>query len=180
MVDTRQANFEREALPHLEALHRTAVRTLCDSARASDVVQETFLQAWKVFDRYEPGTNCKAWLHRILFNVLRHERRSWFKWLTGRQDDVAAAATLPAPREITAELTDRDILAALDRLPPAFRAVLMLVDVEEFSYKESSVILSIPIGTVMSRLSRGRAELRLQLASHAAGYGVKGGRWKEA
>lgn len=168
---SQSADFEREAMPYMNDLYRTALRLLRDASKASDAVQETYLLAWRSFERYTPGTNCKAWLFQILFNVVRHERRAWFKWLTGREDDVASVE-LAAPVPVAEEVADKDILAALDRLPASFRSVVMLVDVEEFSYKEASTILEVPIGTVMSRLSRARAELRKELAAVAASYGI--------
>src|SRR6516164_6855688 len=131
------AVFEDEALPHMDDLFRTAVRLLLDRNKASDAVQETYLVAWKSFHRYECGTNCRAWLFQILFNVVRHERRKWFKWLTGKADDLAESQ-LVAPAPIPETLADRDILSALDKLPMQFREVLLLVDVQEFSYKEAS------------------------------------------
>jgi RNA polymerase sigma-70 factor (ECF subfamily) len=88
--------------------------------------------AWKSFDRYETGTKCRAWLFQILFNVVRHERRKWFKWLTGREEDLAESQ-IAAPDPIQENLTDKDILTALDDLPLQFREVLLLVDVQEFS-----------------------------------------------
>jgi RNA polymerase sigma-70 factor (ECF subfamily) len=144
---------------------------LQDSAKASDAIQETYLLAWKSFDRYERGTNCKAWLYQILFNVVRHERRTWFKWITGREED-AAESVLIAATAIPTQLEDNKILAALDRIPSQFRDVVLLVDVEEFSYKEAGEMLRVPIGTVMSRLSRGRALLREELSSVAKSYGI--------
>ena len=167
----RAADFEAEALPYNRDLYRAAMRMLQDAGKAGDAVQETYLLAWKSFDRYERGTNCKAWLFQILFNVVRHERRTWFKWLTGREEDMAEA-TLVAPAPLPTELADREILAALDRLPAPFRDVLLLVDVEEFSYKDASEMLKVPIGTVMSRLSRGRGILRGQLGGVARSYGI--------
>src|SRR5215467_10365179 len=107
------AAFDVEALPHMDDLYRAAVRMLLDQSKASDAVQETYLIAWKSFGRYERGTNCRAWLFQILFNVVRHERRSWFKWLTGREEDLAEAQ-LVAPEPVPEVLTDRDILLALD------------------------------------------------------------------
>jgi RNA polymerase sigma-70 factor (ECF subfamily) len=165
------ASFEEEALPHMDDLYRAAVRMLLDSGTASDAVQETYLIAWKSFDRYERGTNCRAWLFQIMFNVVRHERRKWFKWLTGREEDLAESQ-IAAPEPIQENLTDKDILSALDTLPLQFREVLLLVDVQEFSYKETSAILRVPIGTVMSRLSRARTLLRGQLTDVAQSYGL--------
>ena len=127
--------------------------------------------AWQSFDRYQRGTNCRAWLFGILFNVIRHEKRSWLKWLTSANENLAATQ-LVAPQPVPDHLTDREILAALDQLPIQFRAVLLLVDVEELNYQEASEILRVPIGTVMSRLSRARKVLRGQLAHLARAYGV--------
>lgn len=165
------AQFEAEALPHMNDVFRTATRLLLDHAKASDAVQETYLIAWKTFERYQPGTNCRAWLLGILFNVVRQERRVWFKWRTGVEEDVAVMPLI-ASEPVSPNLTDEDILAALDRLPIQFREVLLLVDVDEFSYKEAGDILGVPIGTVMSRLSRGRGLLRVQLCDVARSYGV--------
>ena len=167
----RIAEFETEAMPYSRDLYRTALRLLQDSGKASDAVQEAYLLAWKSFDRYERGTNCKAWLFQILFNVVRHERRTWFKWITGREED-AAQAILVAPQAVPSRLADEDILAALDRIPQQFREVVLLVDVEEFSYKETAEMVQVKIGTVMSRLSRGRALLRQELTAVAASYGI--------
>lgn len=163
--------FEAEALPHMDDLFRAAVRMLQDHGKASDAVQEVYLVAWKSFGKYERGTNCKAWLFQILFNVVRHERRNWFKWITGKEEDLAEAQ-LAAPAPIPDTLTDGNILAALDKLPAQFREALLLVDVEEFSYKEASEILQVPIGTIMSRLNRARGLLRRQLTDVARSYGL--------
>ena len=160
------AEFEAEAMPHLDDLFRTAARLLCHG-EAHDAVQEAYLVAWKTFDRYQRGTNCRAWLFRILLNVVRHERRKRLKWLTCANE---ASSELVAPKPVPDNLTDAEILAALDRLPVHFRAVLLLVDVEEFSYKEVSAVLDVPLGTVMSRLSRARSVLRGELARVAQTY----------
>ena len=165
------ADFEAEALPYSNDLYRTALRLLRQPAKASDAVQETYLLAWKSFDRYQRGTNCKAWLFRILFNVVRHERRAWFKWITGENEDLSQLDRV-APQPISTSLSDETILTALDGLACQFREVVLLVDVQEFSYKEVSEILHIPMGTVMSRLSRARTLLRIELMSVAASYGI--------
>lgn len=170
-ADQATTAFEAEALPHMDDLFRAAVRLLLDHGKASDAVQETYLIAWKSFDQYERGTNCRAWLFQILFNVVRHERRRWFKWLTGKDADLAESQ-LAAPEPVPDTLTDGNILAALDKLPMQFREVLLLVDVQEFSYKEAGEIVQVPIGTVMSRLSRARGLLRRQLADVARSYGL--------
>jgi len=165
------SQFETEALPHLKDLYRAASRLLLDEGRANDMVQETYLLAWKTFHRYETGTNCRAWLFGILFNVVRHERRKRFKWFTGVEEDFAEL-NLPAPDTVADTLTDADILSALDQLPASYREVLLLVDVEEFSYKEAGEILKVPIGTIMSRISRARTALRGSLAHVARSYGI--------
>ena len=164
--------FDAEALPHLNDIFRTATRILGDSARAEDVAQEVYLQAWKSFHRFEPGTNCRAWLFKILFHCVNHHRRKWFRFPLLKETEEFVEANLACPEPIPEHLTDADILAALDRIPADFRAVILMVDVEEFSYKEAAEILAIPIGTIMSRLSRGRKLLREQLAEVARSYGI--------
>lgn len=165
-------SFETEAMPHLNDIFRTATRILGDRARAEDVAQEVYLQAWKSFDRFEPGTNCRAWLFKILFHCVNHHRRKWFRFPLLKETEEFIESTLTAPESIPEHITDTEILAALDRVPGDFRAVVLLVDVEEFAYKEAADILGIPIGTVMSRLSRGRKALREQLAALAESYGI--------
>ncbi len=165
--------FEAAALPHLNDLFRTATRLLGSSTEAEDIVQETYLLAWKSFDRFEPGTDCRAWLFTITFNAVRHYRRRWFdRRVTGETAQIleeTASYTSPVPEE----LTDQDVLLALDGIPPEFRAVVLLADVQEFSYKEIAAILRVPMGTVMSRLSRGRQLLRIALGELARSYGLK-------
>src|SRR5262249_28370633 len=155
--------FEAEAMPHLNDIFRTAARLVGDRARAEDVAQEVYLQAWKSFHRFESGTNCRAWLFKILFHCVNHHRRKWFRFPQLKETEEFLEANLVSATPIPDQLTDEDILAALDRIPSDFRSIVLLVDVEEFSYKESSDILRVPIGTVMSRLSRGRRALREQL-----------------
>lgn len=176
----RQGRFDAEALPHISDLFRTAMRVTGDRARAEDAVQEAFLQGWKSFDRFETGTNCKAWMFRILFHVIQHQRRKWFRFPVLKDTEEFLGANLTAPEPVIGELRDEEILASLDRLPADYRAVVLLVDVEEFPYKEAAEILGIPIGTVMSRLSRGRRQLREYLSSAAASYGIGNPPRKEA
>lgn len=164
--------FELEAMPHLSDLFRTATRVLSDRSRAEDVVQEVYLQAWKSFHRFEPGTNCRAWLFKILFHCINHHRRKWFRFPLLSEKEEFLEVNLTYAEPIPEHLTDEDILAAMDKLPADFRAVVLLVDVEEFAYKDAADILGIPIGTVMSRLSRGRKGLRDLLEDVAKSYGV--------
>ena len=164
--------FEAEALPHLKDIFRTAARVVGDRARAEDIAQEVYLQAWKSFDRFEPGTNCRAWLFKILFHCVNHNRRKWFRFLLLSETAEFLEANLVSPEPVPEHPTDGEILAALDGIPADFRAVVLIVDVEEFTYKEAAEILAIPIGTVMSRLNRGRKLLREQLAGAARSYGI--------
>jgi len=164
--------FETDAMPHLNDIFRTATRILGDRARAEDVAQEVYLQAWKSFHRFESGTNCRAWLFKILFHCVNHHRRKWFRFPPLKETEEFLEANLTAPVPIPDQLTDQDILSALDRIPADFRAVILMVDVEEFAYKDAAEILSIPIGTIMSRLSRGRKLLREQLSEVAQSYGI--------
>ena len=169
---TTRDRFEYEAMPHLNDLLRTACRMAGNRERAEDVVQEVYLQAWKSFNRFEPGTNCRAWLFKILFHCVNHCRRRWLRFPLLKEQEEFLEANLPAPAPIPDRLTDAAILAALDRIPADFRSVVMLVDVEEFAYKDVAEILAIPLGTVMSRLSRGRRALRDQLTAVAESYGI--------
>jgi RNA polymerase sigma-70 factor (ECF subfamily) len=166
--------FETEALPHIDVLFRTAVRLTADRTEAEDLVQETYAQAWLSFKAYEPGTNCRAWLFKILMNKLEHQRRRRYALLkrTAETDAELLAQTVAYVPPVGQELKDEEILAAIDRVPERFREVVLLADVEEFSYREIAEILSVPAGTVMSRLSRGRKLLREMLAGVAAGYGI--------
>jgi RNA polymerase sigma-70 factor (ECF subfamily) len=154
--------FEAEALPHMSDLYRAAASILRNRTEAEDAVQEAYLQALKSFHRFTPGTNCRAWLFRILFHVISHHRRKWFgRFVSSEREDLEQSAVYQAP--VADHLTDDDMIAAFRALPGQFADVVMLADVQEFSYKEIQEMLQIPIGTVMSRLSRGRQLLRGQL-----------------
>ena len=163
----RADEFEAAAMPHMNDLYRTAARLLGNGSGADDVVQDVYLQAWKSFHQFELGTNCRAWLFKILFHTLNHYRRKWLNMRMVKESDeildLAPATSSPIPEQIT----DEEILAALSEIPDDFRAVVLLTDVEEFSYKEAAGILNVPIGTVMSRLSRGRKMLREKLSHNA-------------
>lgn len=158
------AEFERVALPYVDQLFRTAHRMINNRSDAEDVVQETFLQAWRSFHRFEPGTNCRAWLYKIMMHVIQHHRRKWHA-KSGVESQDAREETLVYQHPIPDQVRDEDMLAALARVPPHYRQVVLLADVQEFAYKEIAEMLRIPIGTVMSRLSRGRKVLRAQLSA---------------
>jgi RNA polymerase sigma-70 factor (ECF subfamily) len=168
-------DFEAAALPHMDDLFRTARRVLGNQNEAEDVVQETFLQAWKSFERFELGTNCRAWLYKIMFHVIQHHRRKWFGFnlRSTRDDNVELEAALVYEPPVPQELTDEEVIAAFDRIPGNYREVMVLADVQEFSYKEIAETLNIPLGTVMSRLNRGRKLLRVELAQYAQAFGVR-------
>ena len=166
--------FEAVALPHLNDLYRTAVHLVRDRTEAHDLVQEAYLQAWKAFHRFEPGTNCRAWLFKILINEVRHYRRRWFNTKTVPEGERSFDETMAFEPPIPEAIQYEDILAALDAIPREFREVVLLSDVQEFSYKEIAEMLGIPVGTVMSRLSRGRKRLRVKLADYATTSGLRG------
>jgi len=169
-----RSGFEAEALSHVEALYGTAVRLTGSRADADDLCQDAILRAYQRWDRFEPGTNCRAWLTRILVNsfINGYRRRA-------RERRLFDVATDPTREEaffssdqrrgraadggIVPEGLDDELHAALDSLSPEFRAVVVLVDLEEMSYQEASRALACPLGTVMSRLHRARAQLRRRI-----------------
>ncbi len=165
-------SFEAEALTHADALYRTALRATRNPADADDLVQDTYLKALRSSGRFERGTNLRAWLFTILMNTWRNRRRD-----AGR-DPVAAATDLVEDAEapdtgspetrLLRETMAPALQAALDRLPDAFREAVWLRDVEEFTYAEIAAMLDIPIGTVMSRISRGRRQLYEALSAGQA------------
>lgn len=162
--EDRNATFESEAMPHLGNLLGAAVRLTSDRAFAEDIVQETMIQAWKAFDQFQVGTNCKGWLFRIMFNLLsKHRRKTRLRPVTIPIDDVEATGGLTVP-ENTGTMSRQDILTAIDALPDDQRRVLVLAVIEGFKCREISEMLNLPIGTVMSRLARARAGLRQRLA----------------
>ncbi|HEX4999169.1 MAG TPA: sigma-70 family RNA polymerase sigma factor [Terriglobia bacterium] len=166
------SDFEAVALPHLNDLYRTAVHLVRDRTEAHDLVQEAYLNAWKAFDRFEPGTNCRAWLFKILINEVRHYRRRWFTSKVVPAGEQSFEETLTFEPPIPESIQDEDVLAALDEIPREFREIVLLADVQEFAYKEIADMLGIPVGTVMSRLSRGRKQLRVKLADYASAAGI--------
>jgi RNA polymerase sigma-70 factor, ECF subfamily len=181
--DEQRRRFEEEALPHLDALYTMAVRLARNPHDASDLVQETILRAYRFFDRFEQGTNCRAWLLTILFNNFRNGyRRSAREQPAGSPEEferkLEAESLRPdAPNSdpaagLAETGMEREVEAALEALPAEFREALLLVDVQELSYQEISQVLNIPIGTVKSRVSRGRSMLREALTAYAKERGI--------
>src|SRR5262245_42050461 len=159
------AAFELEVLPHASRLFRLAMWLERNRADAEDVVQETMMQALRSFHRFQPGTNCRAWLITILQRIVSNRRRAKGRSILVSDPDDRIAHTVPFVPPVPQTLTDETVLATLRRLPAAFQEVIILCDVEDLSYKEAAEALAIPMGTVMSRLHRGRAQPRTELAA---------------
>ena len=179
-----RAAFDEEALSHLDSLYRTALRMTRNPSDAEDLVQETYLRAYRFRHQFEEGTNLKAWLFKILTNAFLSLQRH-----RSREPALSALEELPeddlflyqqlrslnrdqtsrsAEDEVLQHLLDDDVKAAIESLPPQYRMVVVLSDVEDLAYKEISRVLDIPIGTVMSRLFRGRRLLERALWSYAS------------
>ncbi len=191
VVDTaRQEQFTAQATEHMPALYSAALRMTRSPADAEDLVQETYLKAYRAWHSYQQGTNLKAWLYRILTNTFINSYRSkkrrpeqteldevedlyLYRRLGGLE---AAAASRSAEDEVMDLFTDTDVKAAIEALPDSFRMAVLLADVEGFSYKEIAEILDIPIGTVMSRLHRGRKALQKALFDFGTQRGLVGNR----
>ena len=152
-------------MPHADRLFRLAMWMERDRQEAEDLVQETLLRALRSFDRYVPGTNCRAWLLTILQNVRSNRRRARFRREVFEEADDRIAETVAFVPAVPSHLTDEDVLGALEGIPEPYQNIILLSDVEELSYKEIAHVLEIPMGTVMSRLHRGRALLRKALAA---------------
>lgn len=148
--------FEQLALPHLPALYRVARQTGGLQA-ADDLVQETILRAWTYFDSFAPGTNCRAWLFRILHNVwISQWRKSRLEFPIGDSEPAGFEPYYDWEPEFLDEQLSADMQSALDQLPAPYRWAVLLVDVEELTYQEAATIMECPLGTVMSRVNRGR------------------------
>ncbi len=165
------SDFETEAMPFMPDLYRVAMWLTRNRTEAEDLVQETMMQAIKSFHRYELGTNCRAWLTTIMYNLnfKRLKKMGQMKIVDDPEEKIAQ--TIAFEPQIPQTLTDEAVIAAMQNVPENFRQVVVLADIEEFSYKEIAAILNIPIGTVMSRLARGRKVLRIELADYARRFG---------
>ena len=180
----RHQRFDRDALPFLDQLYAAALRMTRNPADAEDVVQETFAKAYGSFHQFRPGTNLKAWLYRILTNTYINSYRKKQRepqlsdgenvedWQLARAESHTSSGLKSAETVALENLPDSDVKDALQQLAPDFRLAVFLADVEGFSYKEIAEIMGTPIGTVMSRLNRGRTQLRKLLADYARDRGV--------
>jgi RNA polymerase sigma-70 factor (ECF subfamily) len=176
-------SFEQSALVHLDALYATGLRMTRAPQDAEDLVQDTMLAAYRFFNKFEPGTNCKAWLFKILTNTFINKYRKRVREREVRDvidhedmpslmsEDVAEASRDPEGTIIGSLLSD-DVKRALDAVPYDYRMAVVLCDLEEFSYKEIADIMDCPVGTVMSRLHRGRRLLQKSLREYAVQQGI--------
>jgi RNA polymerase sigma-70 factor (ECF subfamily) len=164
--DGRLKAFEAEALPHLADLYRIARWIVGGREDAEDLVQETLSEALRSFHNYERGTNCRAWMTKIMYHLNGRRLRKLGRVKIVNDTEEMIAETIAFTPSIPATLTDGDIIAAVLRIPDSYRQIVLLADVEEFSYKEIADMVQIPIGTVMSRLHRGRKLLRIELADY--------------
>lgn len=182
-VSSQRARFEKEALIHLDALYAAALRLTHDPGDAEDLLQDAVLAAYRNFDSFSPGTRCKAWLFKILTNTFinKYRRRVLENAVAKNMEQGGESGLLheSGSREaadpedkLHFQLLSGSIAAALAALPEEFRLPILLCDVEEFTYREIADILDCPVGTVMSRLHRGRRQLQLSLHDQAVRSGI--------
>ena len=181
-----QVDFVGQAMQYMPALYSAALRMTRDPSDAEDLVQETYLRAYRSFATFQEGTNLKAWLYKILTNAFINSFRARKRrpeevdvedvealYLYRRLRAVDAPGSgRSAEEEVLERITDTEVKAAVDSLPESFRMAVLLADVEGFSYREIAEIMGVPIGTVMSRLHRGRRALQKALLEYAAGNGL--------
>ncbi len=183
---TKRKEFEAEALPHMDALYRTGLRLAKNQSDAEDLVQEAFAKAYRFWDKFESGSNCRAWLFKIMTNIFINEYRSKSRSpLQANIDDIddnylygqlASSEMTENPEQaLFSKLFDDDVKKAIENLPDDFRLVAVLSFLEGFSYQEIAEIADLQLGTVKSRLHRGRKLLQKQLFD----YAVKNGYIKE-
>ena len=185
----QKGSFVDEAIPHMDAVYRFALRLSGNNDGAEDLVQDTYFRAFRAWDQYTPGTRCKSWLFTICRNVfLRHRERGQ------RHDEILTEAAYEDPRALSREapvfaashdsdpegaffeaIVDEEILAAIDALPGEYRMAVVLSDLEDLSYNEIAEVMEIPVGTVKSRLFRGRRQLQEQLHEYALEMGYVSG-----
>jgi RNA polymerase sigma-70 factor, ECF subfamily len=178
----RRVRFEAEVLPHLDRLYGAAMRYTRDPHDAADLVQESIAKAYRSFHQYRPGTNLRAWLYRVLhttyLSMYRKQQRRPQESLQDEIDDYSFYDEVNrlgggfAEREVLESFTDEEVRQALADLPETFRVAVYLADVEGFAYKEIAEIMDTPVGTVMSRLHRGRKALQKALAGYARERGL--------
>jgi RNA polymerase sigma-70 factor (ECF subfamily) len=171
--------FDAEALPHLDALYRVALRLTGDESQAEDLVQDTMLKAYRAWRQYQPGTNAKGWLLTILRNTFINDyRRRKLEPVATDLEAVEAHAISRAVEDVDPEgaffskIVDEKVLEAVDALPPEFREVLVLSDMEGMRYGEIAEALHVPVGTVKSRLFRARRLLQAKLYNYAVETGI--------
>ena len=178
----KRAEFEQVSLPHLDAVFTSACYLANDRDRAQDLVQETFLRAYRFFHQFEPGTNCRAWLLTILHNTFRNRYRAQQRERGHVDIDepvTACEATFAAERQddpealVMSQLLDGEVKEALGSLAEEFRSAVVLVDLQELTYEEAALALGCPIGTVRSRLSRARRVLGERLGEYARQSGFR-------